>query len=449
MKNRRFAPPHPATCFGGLMLLVVLISWMAEAYGLQTVNPATAEPVAIRSVLNAEGMRWLLRHGVSNLYPYSTLGQVLLGLFCLGLVRHSGLLTALMGSAWLGWMKPRGMVALVVVLGALSHLLGDVGYLLLLPLAASLFGRVGLPRVAGVVTAFAAMGCTALHFALFRSLSGLLLLGVIYWVSCRGLRTWGCEVLPAAMPAPLTRRERRALTSALTAGALYVGLLLWGITAWSDLFLGVDGGLLHSPLMEGMVPVVCLGVGWMAWVYGAVSGRYRSDTQLMEGAVSLIPLLRDYFILLFCCAELHALFAYSQLGTYLAVEGAAWVSSLALPTPVLLLLFILLTALVNLFIVPTELKWQLLSPCFVPLFGALQVSPEAVYSAFCIGDCSTNLLSPFLLYLPWVLAVVRYVQPQAGYRMLWRHGWRYSVAVLVVWSLLFLCWQAMGWPFVL
>ena len=110
MKNRRFAPPHPATCFGGLMLLVVLISWMAEAYGLQTVNPATAEPVAIRSVLNAEGMRWLLRHGVSNLYPYSTLGQVLLGLFCLGLVRHSGLLTALMGSAWLGRMKPRGMV---------------------------------------------------------------------------------------------------------------------------------------------------------------------------------------------------------------------------------------------------------------------------------------------------------------------------------------------------
>ena len=102
----------------GLMLLLVLITWMAEAYGLQTVHPVTQAPVAVRSVLNAEGVRWLLRHGVSNLYHYSTLGEVLLGLFSLGLAQHTGFLDAVTGSASLCRMKPRSMVMLVVVLGA-------------------------------------------------------------------------------------------------------------------------------------------------------------------------------------------------------------------------------------------------------------------------------------------------------------------------------------------
>ena len=432
----------------GLMLLLVLITWMAEAYGLQTVHPVTQAPVAVRSVLNAEGVRWLLRHGISNLYHYSTLGEVLLGLFSLGLAQHTGFLDAVTGSASLCRMKPRSMVMLVVVLGALSHFLGDVGYLLLLPLAASLFRRVGLPPVAGVMTAFAAIGCTAVHYALFLSLSGVVLLGVMGWVSCRQLPSWGCHSA-VVTPPPLTRRERRALTSALTAGALYAGLLLWGCMAWGELFLGVDGTLTHSPLMEGIVPVVCLGVAWMAGVYGAVSGRYRVDTQLMEGAVSLIPLLRSYFLYLLFFAELQALLDYSQLGSYLAIEGATWVGSLTAPLPMMWLLVVLLSALLNLLIVPTEVKWQLLAPCLEPLIGCEQMRAEALYSAFCIGDCSTDILSPFLPYLPWVLAWVQYVEPQAGYRMLWRHGWRYSVAVLVVWSLLFLCWQAMGWPFVL
>ena len=463
---RHIQPPHPATLFALLTLMLLLFTWMAEAYGLQTINPSTHEVVAVRSVLNAEGIRWLLRHAVSNLYDYSSLGQVLLGLFSLGIAYRSGLVDALTGTPWLRRLGQRGAVALIIALGAGSHLLGDVGYLLLLPLSASLFRSVGLSPVTGVLTSLVAIGCTDVHYTLFLSVTGLLLLPLLYVLSIRWLLPSSIQAhCPskslssesnrsakesiAATAITLTRRERRALTSALTAGALYACLLPWSIYALGDLFLGVDGSLTRSPLMEGMVPIICFGLAWMGGVYGFVSGRYRSDAQLMEGAASYLPLLCDYFLLLFCCAELSALFSYSNLGPYLAIEGAQWLCTLQLPTPLLLLLFILFTALINLFIVPTELKWQLLSPCFLPLFQTLYVCPEATLSAFSIGDTTTNVLSPFMPYLPLILATLRHYQPQATYTTLLIHTGRISLTLFTVWILLYALWSVVGWPFAL
>lgn len=448
----RIQPPHPATLLGLLTLLLVLLTWIAEAYGLKTLHPSTHEPVVVQSVLNAEGMRWLLRHAVSNLYDYSSLGQVLLGLLTLGLAYHSGLVDTLTGTARLHRLGQRSLVALVILLGASSHLLGDVGYLLLLPLSATLYRNAGLSPGAGVLTSWIAIGCTSMHYNLFLFVTGLLLLPLLYMLSIRWLLPFPSQA-PSPVDVPpassLTRRERRAWTTALTAGALYVGLLLWATYALSDLFLGVDGSLTRSPLMEGIVPVVCLGLAWMSGVYGLVSGRYRSDAQLMEGLVSYFPLLRDYFLLLLCCAQFSALFTYSNLGAYLAIEGARWLSALPLPTPMMQLLFILFIALVNLLIVPTGAKWQLLSPMFLPLFQTHHISPEATLSAFSIGDTTTNLLSPFLLYLPFALAILRHYHPQAPYTTLLSYSWRISTFLLIAWMLLYMLWSALEWPFTL
>lgn len=453
---QRFQSPHPATCFCGLTILLVLITWMAEAYGLQTVHPATHEPVVIQSVLNVEGMRWLLRHAVSNLYAHSSLGQVLIGMLCIGLAYHSGFISSILSATRLFRIGKRGMIALVILLSVGSHLVDEVGYLLLLPLAASLFGCVGLPSGAGVLTAFIATGCSTMSCSLFHTILTMTLLPLFYWLSCRQLLLAKNSPQPAftmqqtvPVPAPLTRRERRALTTALTAGALYLILLLWGTYALSDVFRGVNGGLLYSPLMEGMIPIVCLGLAWMSGVYGVVSGRYHSDSQLMEGTSSFLSLLCDYFVILFFAAQLSALFTYSNLGPYLTIKGAQWFYTLHLPIPLMLLLFILFTASINLLMVPTALKWQLFSPCFIPLFNELHMSPETTFSAFCIGESCTNIISPFMLYLPLALAYLRHYNPQANYFTLTAYCWRYCLALLAVWTLLLLLWNTFKWPFAL
>lgn len=43
--------------------------------------------------------------------------------------------------------------------GMLSNVVGDAGYIILLPIAATLFHSVGLHPVAGIITAYASVAC--------------------------------------------------------------------------------------------------------------------------------------------------------------------------------------------------------------------------------------------------------------------------------------------------
>lgn len=47
----------------------------------------------------------------------------------------------------------------MIILGLLSNIVGDAGYIILLPIAATLFYSVGLNPVAGIITAYVSVSC--------------------------------------------------------------------------------------------------------------------------------------------------------------------------------------------------------------------------------------------------------------------------------------------------
>lgn len=59
--------PHPATMFFLLTLGVIFLSWIFDVYGLSVRLPHTGEEIRVQSLLSPEGIRWLLRHVVTNL----------------------------------------------------------------------------------------------------------------------------------------------------------------------------------------------------------------------------------------------------------------------------------------------------------------------------------------------------------------------------------------------
>ena len=66
MKSSKWRMPHPATMFFVLTMVVVLLSWIFEIYGLSVMLPQTGEEIRVQSLLSPEGIRWLLRHMVTN-----------------------------------------------------------------------------------------------------------------------------------------------------------------------------------------------------------------------------------------------------------------------------------------------------------------------------------------------------------------------------------------------
>ena len=109
-----------------------------------------------------------------------------------------------------------------------------------------------------------------------------------------------------------------------------------------------------------------------------------------------------------------------------------------------ILFFILLVLGMNFFISSASMKWVMLAPLALPVFSGYGLSPAAILLAFRIGNCATNIISPFEYYLPVILALMeanrRESDPHAGPRVLFRLTMPYAVAYAGTLLFLFFFW---------
>ena len=184
----------------------------------------------------------------------------------------------------------------------------------------------------------------------------------------------------------------------------------------------------------------------MGTVYGFSSGRYRTDADVIDGLAQPMKLLGVYFVIAFFAAQMFACFEYSHLDKCLAIMGANLLSSVEFGNLPTLVLFILFSAMINLIMVSATSKWTFMAFIFVPIFAKMGVTPDVVQCAFRIGDSATNAITPFLFYMPLVLTYMQQYDKQSSYLSLLRYTWRYSVYILISWTLLFILWYLTGLP---
>lgn len=481
MKNR-WRLPHPATMFLLLTLAVIILSWIFDIYGLSVFQPQTGEEIRVQSLLSPEGIRWLLRHGITNFTGFAPLGMVIVTMFGIGVAQHSGFIDACIRRGIRKRRNPWRMVILVIFLGLLSNVVGDAGYIILLPIAATLFHSVGLHPVAGIITAYVSVSCGYSANVLLSTLDPLLagatqkaadmanvasgntgplcnyyfmvvstflLASIIYLVTRRNL-------LPALGEyagkisftgyKQLSRKERRALMGAVCVGLIYVSLILWATFSSWGILRSVNGGLIRSPFIEGILFLLSFGIGLMGMVYGFASGRYRTDGDVIDGLTQPMKLLGVYFVIAFFAAQMFACFEYSHLDKCIAIMGADMLSSIRLGSLWILILFIFFTALVNLFMVSATAKWTFMSFIFVPVLAGMGISPDMVQCAYRIGDSATNAITPFMFYMPLILTYMQQYDKRATYGSLLKYTWRYSLYILLAWTMLFILWYVSGIP---
>lgn len=436
----------------------------------------------MQSLLSPEGIRWLLRHIVTNFTGFAPLGMVIVAMFGIGVAQHSGFIDACIRQGIRGKQEKEKIILWVIFLGLLSNVVGDAGYIILLPIAATLFHSVGLHPVAGIITAYASVACgysanvvlstmdpllarTTEEAAVaggiehgdtgplcnyyFMFVSTFLIAAVVYWVTRRKLLpamgNYGGSTLFEGYK-PLSRKERRALTMAIIVGVAYVALVLWLTFSSYGILRGVSGNLMRSPFIMGILFLISLGAGLMGMIYGFSSGRYRTDADVIEGLAQPMKLLGVYFVIAFFAAQMFACFEYSHLDKCLAIMGANLLSSIEFGNLSTLILFIIFSALINLIMVSATSKWTFMAFIFIPIFDKIGVSPDVVQCAFRIGDSATNAITPFLFYMPLVLTYMQQYDKNSSYLSLLRYTWRYSVYILIAWTLLFILWYLTGLP---
>src|SRR5690606_37629605 len=109
-----------------------------------------------RSLLSADGVRYLLATLVTNFTGFAPLGTVLVAMLGIGIAERAGLLGAALSA--LVRRTPGALLTPVVAFaGVLSSIAVDAGYVVLVPLAALLYAQAGRSPMLGIAVAFAAV----------------------------------------------------------------------------------------------------------------------------------------------------------------------------------------------------------------------------------------------------------------------------------------------------
>jgi aminobenzoyl-glutamate transport protein len=475
------ALPHPSTLFLLAAILVLLISAVVAAFDVAVVHPGTGETVAVVSLLTLEGFHRILRSLVSNFTGFAPLGTVLVAMLGIAVAEGSGLIGAALKLLVLS--APRKLLTFAIVFaGIMSNTGGEVGYVLLLPLAAMIFLAVGRHPLAGLAAAFAGVSGGYSANLLLGTIDPLLaglsqeaahlvapgyevsaacnyyfMAASTFFIAAAGTFVTEKIVAPrfgeyegtekASSIEPLTREEKRGLIWAAVAAALFAAFLLWG-TVPADGFLRdpETGDLLHSPFMSGIVAFIFFGGAFVGLAYGLAARTVRSDSDVMKAMGKSMETLGAYLVLVFFAAQFVAFFNWTNLGLVVAVEGADLLRASGLGPIPLMVAFIILSGIINLTMGSASAKWAIMAPVFIPMFMLLGYTPEFTQAAYRVGDSVTNVISPMMSYFALIVAFIQRYDPRAGMGTLVATMLPYSIAFFLVWTVLLIVWVLVGLP---
>ena len=139
-------------------------------------------------------------------------------------------------------------------------------------------------------------------------------------------------------------------------------------------------------------------------------------------------------------------FNYSNIPTLMAVSMADMLKSANIGALWLLIGFIVVVMILDLFFTPAIAKWAIFAPVFVPLFVTLSVDPAAVLAAYRIGNSPVNSITPLNAYFALVVGFAQKYDSKAGVGTVVAMMLPYVICISVVWTILFVIWYLLGLP---
>ena len=490
------ALPHPVTLFALFAAGILLLSGILGALDVSVVDPrpegargrAPNGLIEVVSLLNGEGLRRIILNLVTNFTGFVPLGTVLVALLGVGVAERSGLLTAIIRGMVLK-ASPRTVTVVIVLAGVLSNTASEMGYVVLVPLAAVVFYSLGRHPLAGLAAAFAGVSGGYSANLLLGTVDPLLagitqeaarLIDPDYMVDASA--NWFFMVastfvitaiasvisLKVVEPAlgeydrsqvslgeedehrfdPLTREERRGLAAAGIAALAMVLLIVWMVVPEGAVLRNPETGeIRNSPFLRGIVALIFVFFLIPGIVYGKVVGTINTDRDVIDAMANAMSTLGLYIVLVFFAAQFVAFFGWTNLGAVTAVTGATFLQNIGLTGPVVFFFFILICGFINLMLGSASAQWAVTAPIFVPMLMLLGYSPEVIQAAYRIGDSSTNIITPMMSYFGLIMAFAAKYVPKAGVGTLIAMMLPYSVAFITCWSLFFFLWVfVLGMP---
>ena len=474
--------PHPVTIFIIFSIIVGILSVIFSKIGvsveIEAINRSTKQvelqTYSVKSLFDSDGIRWIFEEAVPNFIGFAPLGVVLFFSLFFNFLNEVGLFPSFLKKS-MQKIKGKYMSLFIAFLGVNSSFAGDIGYVLVIPIAGILLGfsSTSAGFAACLVSIDALLGglstsamsivnpnyiVTPLANSIFMFFYTFFITFIIAYINDKIIEPKVDQYFPEESVdnneieenfTELSSNENKGLKYAGIGFLVSIGIILLLSVPSNAPLRNPETGLLllgWSPLLSAIIPVICIIFFIPGVFYGIATKKIKNDKDLMTLLFKSLDGFGAFIVLCFFSSIFISWFSYSQLGIIIAAKGGQFLSEIGLTRIPLMIVFILFCSFINLFIGSMSSKYVLIAPIFLPMLYKMGVSPELSQLAYRLGDSATNIVSPLMSFFPLVLIYCNKYNKKFGFGDLLAYMMPHAIIILITSIIFFGIWLVFNLP---
>jgi aminobenzoyl-glutamate transport protein len=481
---------------------VILISSILSLLNLQattkTISTTTLEfKTAITEVnplLNIAGLKYIFSSTVENFMNFAPLSSLIIILIGIGIMEKSGFLktaiTLLTKNA-----KKNTVTFVLVLISIISAIIGDLSYIILIPLSAILFNYGKRNPAIGIIASFAGLTCgsginiilTSIDSSLLSlttlatqmvdpnytiATTSFLFIMIVATIALAFLITaitekylvykldkYEIEKTAVEEEFAIGKNEKKGLAFAIIAGVIYMLIFLYNIVPG----LPFSGKLLddsqvlyidklfsyNSFFNTGFVFIVTMYFVILGLFYGIGAKTIKNNRDLCEDLGHSLDGIGKILVLILFASILINVFKYTNIGTILVAELANLINNISFTGIPLIIVLFIVSVIATIFVPSSISKWTILSGITIPVFIKAGISPEFTQVIFRFGESASLGLTPLFSYFVIYLAFLeKYNQNKKTINITKaiRYQLPYAIMTFIVLLTILIVWYIVGLP---
>ena len=441
---------HPVMVLLLLCFITIIISGVLSFFNVQAtynrVSTITGDYVvtteAVTSLFNLSGLKYIFTTTVANFANFVVLSHLIIILLGIGIMVKSGFLKTVI-TMLTKKAKKTSVTYVWILICIIASIIGDLAYIIFIPLGALLFLYGKRNPFLGIVTTFASLTCgSALSIFLTSIDSSLLdytLINAYIFDSNYVISSFGYilimivsivllslllaniteNYMAKKMPKydfpekdieddlVITKKKMRGLIYSLSAGTIYLLIFIYNIIPglpFSGKLLDYSQDLYIDKLFSydsffsnGFVFIVAVLFVLLGLFYGIGAKTIKNNKEFIDSLGYSLNGIGKVLVMIFAAATFINIFKESNIGNVLAASLANLVNNSnfsGFPISILLFLVTIITTL----LLPSPISgWSVLSST-VPTLMQAGVSPEFAQLIFRFGNAVAIGLTPIFAY---------------------------------------------------
>lgn len=487
----------PIMTFIIMTIIVIVLSGFLHLLNLQaeysTVNTVSNEVVnnvvEVQNLFSTSGIKHIVTSAVNGFVNFEPLATLIIILIGLGILEKTGFMRSFF--TILTRNSKRNTVTFILIfICLLFSILGNSGFVIMLPIAALLFKYGRRNPLGGIIASFASLSFgyginvflssndsslltltinaaktldpkykIGIFFALFIMIVLLIAISVVFtYITEKKVMPKLPRYESDEEVLVITNKELRGLIIGLGLGIIYTLLVIYMIIPGlplSGAFLDHGGERYidmifgnNSLFAKGFIFIVTFAFFLIGIGYGFMTKTIKNNKDVTDSLGHSLDDIGSIIVLIFFASLFINVYEESHIGLVITGFISSLIGSLNFTGIGLILITLICIAIANIFCPSSIVKWSMLSSVIVPLFMNASISPEFSQLVYVAGDSITNGLTPLFMYF---VIYIAFMEKYNKGEMVTLFGSiktliPYSVYSLIIWAIVLVGFYLIGIP---